>query len=245
MASDRLGVVMAAMADAAQDQSASVVEQVCAAAVQLLELSGAGVSLMSEGQLRGTAGASKGGIAVVQELELTLGEGPCLASWVRMEPVLEPDIENPVHARWPAFAQAASRAGVLAVFALPLHIGAIGVGVLALYRDHAAALSDEELGLGLVLADVGTQAILGLQAGASGEELHPLLAHEPAHWAEIHQATGMVAAQLEIPLDEAFVRLRSHAFAAGCTLREVANEVVARNLRLLRNGDDPSWAGGA
>ncbi len=236
MESDRRSVVLAAMADTARGGSASVVEQVCAAAVQLLGLSGAGISLMSDGQLRGTAGVSDGGIAVVQELELTLGEGPCFAAWAGMESVLEPDLANPTQARWPAFAQAAARSGVLAVFALPLRIGAIGVGVLALYRDRAAALGDDELALGLVLADVATQAILGLQASAPSDQLHPLLAHEPAHWAEIHQATGMIAVQLEVPLDEAFVRLRSHAFAHGRALREVANDVVARNLQLREDG---------
>ncbi|MHB8243502.1 MAG: GAF and ANTAR domain-containing protein [Solirubrobacteraceae bacterium] len=245
MASDRQSMVLTAMADAARGGSTSVVEQVCVAAAQLLALSGVGISLMSQGQLRGTAGVREGGIAMVQELELTLGEGPCLEAWARMEPVLEPDLANPRQVRWPTFAQSGVRSGVLAVFALPLHIGAIGVGVLALYRDCASALSDDELGLGLVLADVATQAILGLQAGASGEELHPLLAHEPAHWAEIHQATGMIAAQLEVPLDEAFVRLRSHAFADGRALREVANDVVARNLRLLKDGDDPGPTCGA
>ena len=69
--------------------------------------------------------------------------------------------------------------------------------MLALYRDHAAPLEEEELALGLVLAEVATQTILGLQAGAPPQQLHVLLADEPAHWAEIHQATGMVSVQLE------------------------------------------------
>jgi hypothetical protein len=121
---------------------------------------------------------------------------------------------------------------VRAVFAFPLQLGAMTLGVLALYRDRAAPLSDEELAIGLVLAEVATQAILGLQAGAPPEELHVLLADEPAHWAEIHQATGMASAQLGVSLDEAFVRLRSHAFGSDRPLREVACDVVARRLRL-------------
>jgi AmiR/NasT family two-component response regulator len=74
--------------------------------------------------------------------------------------------------------------------------------------------------------------ILGLQAGAPAERLHELLAGEPAHWAEIHQATGVVALQLGVPLDEGFVRLRAYAFARELSLRELAREVVARRLRL-------------
>jgi GAF domain-containing protein/ANTAR domain-containing protein len=224
------------MGDADGVGSASMIDRVCAAAVALLSLSGAGLSLMVDGELRGTAGVSESGIAAVQELQLTLGEGPCVDAWRSMEPVLEADLAEPAQARWPAFAQAGVQAGVRAVFAFPLQLGAVALGVLALYRDRPAPLSDEELALGLVLAEVATQAILGLQAGAAPEQLHVLLADEPAHWAEIHQATGMVAAQLAVSLDEAFVRLRSFAFANDRALREVAGDIVARRLRLAGSG---------
>jgi GAF domain/ANTAR domain len=230
--SDRLSVVLAAMADGGRAGTGSLISRVCGAAVELLSLSGAGISLMADGELRGTAGVSERGIAVVQELELTLGEGPCIDAWESMEPVVESDLERPARVRWPAFAQACERSAVRAVFALPLHLGAIGIGVLVLYRDRSGGLSEEELALGLVLSDVATQVVLGLQAGAAPEELHELLAREPAHWAEVHQATGMVSAQLGVPLDEAFVRLRAHAFADGRALREIAYEVLARRLRL-------------
>jgi hypothetical protein len=224
------------MADAGPGASASMVDRVCAAAVELLSLSGAGLSLMVDGQLRGTAGVSEQGIAVVQELQLTLGEGPCVDAWRSMEPVLEADLANPAQGRWPAFARAGVQAGVRAVFAFPLQLGAVGLGVLALYRDRPVPLGDEELALGLVLAEVATQTILGLQAGAPAEQLHVLLADEPAHWAEIHQATGMISAQLEVSLDEAFVRLRAFAFATDRALREVAGDIVARRLRLAGQG---------
>jgi hypothetical protein len=220
------------MADADRDGSASMVDRICGAAVVLLSLSGAGLSLMADGELRGTAGVSEPGIEAMQELQLTLGEGPCVDAWRDLEPVLEADLADPAQPRWPAFAEAGVQAGVRAVFAFPLQLGAASLGVLALYRNQPAPLSDEELALGLVLAEVATQTILGLQAGAPAEQLHVLLAEEPAHWAEIHQATGMISAQLEVSLDEAFVRLRSFAFANDHPLREVAEDVVARRLRL-------------
>ena len=48
----------------------------------------------------------------------------------------------------------------------------------------------------------------------------------------VHQASGMVAAQLEIGVGEALVRLRAYAFANDRSLSEVAEDVVARRLRL-------------
>ncbi len=214
------------------DGSAPVIDRVCSAAVELLSLSGAGLSLMVEGDLRGTAGVSEPGVELVQELQLTLGQGPCVDAWVSGEPVLEADLAEPAVARWPIFAEVAVRAGVRGVFALPLRIGAIGIGVLVLYRNRPGSLSVEELARGLVLADVAAHAILEVQAGALADRLDTTLAQEPAHWAEVHQATGMVSTQLGIPLDDAFVLLRAHSFANNLSLREVAGAVVSRRLRL-------------
>lgn len=220
------------MAEAETGDAASLVDRICSAAVALLSLSGAGLSLMVDGQLRGTAGVSDPGIAAVQELQLMLGEGPCVDAWESSAPVMEPNLADPAPVRWPAFGPAGVTAGILAVFALPLHVGAIRVGVLVLYRDRTGALTADELADGLVLADVAVHTVLGLQAGAPADGLHELLAKEPPHWAEVHQATGMVSAQLDVSLDEAFVRLRGHAFAQGLELRVVARAVVEHRLRL-------------
>lgn len=210
----------------------SAVDRVCAAGVALLSLKGAGLSLMVDGELRGTAGVSDPGIAIVQELQLALGEGPCVDAWRTSAAVLEPDLADPAVVRWPAFAQASVESGVLAMFAFPLHLGAARIGVLVLYRQHAGGLTADELAYGLVLADVATQVALGLQAGAPAGTLHELLAKEPTHWAELHQATGMVSVQLGVSLDQAFVRLRARAFVDGRPLRAVAREIVAGRLRL-------------
>jgi hypothetical protein len=47
---------------------------------------------------------------------------------------------------------------------------------------------------------------------------------------EVHQASGMVSAQLDITVDDALLVLRGHAFATSTSLREVATDVVARRL---------------
>lgn len=49
---------------------------------------------------------------------------------------------------------------------------------------------------------------------------------------EIHQASGMVAAQLDIPVAEALVLIRARAYAAGQLVKVIANDVIARRLRL-------------
>lgn len=100
------------------------------------------------------------------------------------------------------------------------------------YRARSGALNSDQLAQGLVLADLASQVVLAVQAGAPADGVHELLAGEPPHWAEVHQATGMVSVQLGVSMDEAFVRLRAHAFAQGRALREVSKDVVTRRLRL-------------
>lgn len=55
---DRLSAVLAAMADTDGDR-APALDRLCAAGVGLLSLRGAGISLMVDGALRGTAGVSR------------------------------------------------------------------------------------------------------------------------------------------------------------------------------------------
>jgi hypothetical protein len=231
VATDRLAVVLKSIADLADD-GGTVIDRVCAAAVSLLSLSGAGLTLMIDGRLRETAGVSDRQIGALQEIQLTLGEGPCLDAARLGEPVLEPALADPEARRWPAFGPEAIDAGLQAVFAFPLRFGAVGIGVLALYRDRPGELSADELAYGLVLADVATHVVLDLQAGAPPDTLHELLVEDQAHWAEVHQATGMISVQLGVPAEEAFVRLRARAFAREEPLRAVAHQVVGGRLRL-------------
>jgi AmiR/NasT family two-component response regulator len=52
----------------------------------------------------------------------------------------------------------------------------------------------------------------------------------PAMRREVHQATGMVQAQLEVSATEAFSRLRAHAYSAERPIEDVARDVVRREL---------------
>jgi hypothetical protein len=54
----------------------------------------------------------------------------------------------------------------------------------------------------------------------------------------VHQASGMVAAQLDVSIGQALIRLRAYAFGNDRPLSEVANDVVARKLRFdARSGE--------
>jgi len=145
--------------------------------------------------------------------------------------VLEPDLDEPSTPRWPAFAGPAVEAGVRAIFGFPLHVGAVRLGALNLYRDRPGPLSDDQHADALVMADVAAQALLLLQAEAPPGELAAELESGADFHFAVHQASGMVAAQLDVSVGEALIRLRAHAFGNDRALAGVSEDVVARRLR--------------
>jgi hypothetical protein len=117
------------------------------------------------------------------------------------------------------------------VFGFPLQVGAVRLGGLHLYRDRQGPVTDDQHADALVMADLAAQAVLVLQANApSGKLAAELEAGADFHYG-VHQASGMVAAQLEVSVGQALIRLRAYAFGNDRPLAEVAEDVVARTLR--------------
>lgn len=177
----------------------------------------------------GVVAASDRVAGAMAESQCSLGEGPCVDASRERRPVLQPDVLATGGARWPAFTAEAAAAGVRAVFALPLQVGAISVGSLGLYRHVAGGLTDAELAEALVVADAATLILLHLQDG--GGDLPRMLTQPYDDRAETHQASGMISVQLGVGMSEALVRLRAHAYAGSRAVSDVAADVVARRIR--------------
>ena len=207
--------------------------RICHLCVQLLEVTGAGVSMVTATGNRRVVCATDEVSARIEDLQFTLGEGVCVDAVQAGIPVLVGDLDEPgdiVVERWPAFMEGAARAGVRAVFAFPLRIGAITVGVLDLYRDRPGDLTAGQLATALMAADAAGLALLYLGSGRRGAFAHDMDGYA-AYQMQVHQATGMVKVQLGVTIEEAFLMLRAHAFAAGQPVAEVARDVVERRLR--------------
>jgi hypothetical protein len=134
--------------------------------------------------------------------------------------------------RWLAFTPPAVRAGVRAVFGFPLRLGTVRLGALYLYRDCPGPLSGDQHADALVVADVAARWVLEAQAGAPADVVAgELEAGADFHFA-VHNAAGMVSVQEGISVTEALIRLRAYAFSSDRLLADVAEDVVARRLRL-------------
>ncbi|MDX6350447.1 MAG: hypothetical protein QOF84_5237 [Streptomyces sp.] len=231
--SARIHVLVAEQA-ARRGARVSVVD-VCVAAVAALPVGGAGVSAMSRTAASHPLCSTDDVSAQLEELQLTLGEGPCVDAFALGVAVLTPDLlSDDVLDRWPVFASAAAEAGAGAVFAFPLQIGAISPGVLDLYAEVAGELDAEDLADAMAFADTATLILLDTAIDEPDGRVRDLGGYR----AEIDQATGILTEQLGVGIEDAFVRLRAHAYAHGRRLADVAADVVARRLRFARDPID-------
>jgi GAF domain-containing protein len=211
----------------------------CQVAAEITGVSGAGIMVIDGDQTRGSVCCSNPVSALIEDLQYTLGEGPCVDAHTLGVPVAEADLACPTVPRWPAFSPPAVTGGVRAVFGFPVRIGAVRLGALDLYRDQPGQLSDDQYADALVMADVVARSMLAVQAGAPAGTL-PVEFEDGADFhLVVHQAAGMVSVQLGISVAEALVRLRAHSFATETLLAEVAQDVVDRRLR-FGNTDGPT-----
>jgi GAF domain-containing protein len=194
-------------------------------------MTGAGIMLMSGDVPRGSVCSTNPVSALVEQLQYTLGEGPCVDAYNQGSPVFEPDLANPRTPRWLAFSGPVLEAGVRAVFGFPLQVGAVRLGSMDLYRDKPGPLTDDQHADALVMADVAAHAVLMVQAEAPAGMLAAELEAGADFQYVVHQASGMVAVQLDVSVGQALIRLRAHAFGNERPLTEVARDVVARSLR--------------
>jgi hypothetical protein len=205
------------------------------ASAAALPLTGAAIIWMTDRGPGSMLAGTNDTAAVLEELQFTLGEGPCIDASASGRTISVPDLSKDGLRRWHGFAAGALEAGVNAVFAVPLQVGGIRLGVLDLYRNEAGGLGRAGLREAFAFAQAATSVLLHLQAQHSTDaELDLLLEGPAAGRAVVHQATGMVAIQLAVPLVDALVCLRARSYAEERPIAELARDVVER---LVRFGD--------
>lgn len=217
---------------------------ICAVLVTEAGVDGSAVTVLVEPAQRETLYASDQTASNLAELALTLGEGPSIDA-MTSGPVLVADLASRDSTdQWPIFAPAAIDAGVHATFALPMRVGGIRLGIVDLHRSVPGALSRAQLRNALILAQAARLLLLDSSAVDGGADVDE---HSGLHLPEVHQATGMLIAQLDVSAAVALARLRAYAYSSNRRLRDVAADIVARRLRLRPDldGDHPGGTRGA
>ncbi|WP_052457410.1 GAF and ANTAR domain-containing protein [Streptomyces sp. AcH 505] len=234
---DRLFHALAVAVDGRDAQG--IPAALCRACVDVLDITGASVSLSGGPEVRTLWWSSSPVAEALAEAQYTLGDGPCHSALSLAAPVLAGDLTQGVDARrWPVFAQRAVELGVRAVFSLPLGSEAMTVGTLDLYREQPGNLSARDMAFAFPAGDAITLSLMRLHAAdvgagaVGGQDVSSWLDAAQSEHQEVHYATGMVMVQLGVDPQYALARLRAYAFLESRTVTEVARDVIAHRVIL-------------
>lgn len=193
----------------------------------LLPVEGVAVSVLRGPAGQWTVSATNETAGWLDELQFSLGEGPCWDAMDADAPVSAPNLRSGTEARWPAFTDAVnSEPGVSALHAFPLVLGSLKIGAVDVYSAEPGHLGATEIAEGSALASIATWQVLRTMLAREQFDDVPV----PASRREVHQATGMVLVQLGVSAEDAELIIRAHAFATGSTVAEVSAGIVAREL---------------
>jgi hypothetical protein len=211
---------------ATRDPQAPLSTRMCAAYVDLSGAAGAALTVDYTTPNRVTLCATTDVARRLEDLQDVLGEGPghSAAESGQIELCAVPGSAS---SRWSIFVEAAQDVVPNAtIHAVPMHPHHDVFGVITLYDDPAGgrrlALNGEHLQF---LANVVGAALIGEAGDPATFNSGPW-----ASRARVHQATGMVVAQLRLSPEDALAVLRAHAYGQQSTLSEIASAVVERRL---------------
>ncbi|WXF92328.1 GAF and ANTAR domain-containing protein [Curtobacterium flaccumfaciens pv. flaccumfaciens] len=198
-----------------------------------------GVSISTFGELcpSETVSATDEVATRIDEIQLDLSEGPCWTALATDAPVLETDLVQRPNAAWPAFNDAVRSEPVGAVFAFPVAFGPFPLGAIDVYVPEPATIEDDTVRQAMTLASAVSRRVLRRALRSIADEDDALLDRSPSSRRVVHQATGVVLAQLDISPEDAYLLLQGHAFARRTTMRRVAEEILDGTVRFEKRGD--------
>jgi len=169
----------------------------------------------------------------LEDLYATTGEGPRVDAFTTGMPVAAADLGH-AHATWPRFTPRALARGIRAVFALPVRLGSVPVGVLSVYRATAGPLSATDHARFCRYARAATVLLRAARYVNSAGQASGSL---PQAAGEVQQAIGVIMEHATVDAATALHRLRAYARRSQRPMRDVVTEVRADHLRF-----DPTTA---
>jgi hypothetical protein len=203
-------------------------DALCRAAVTVLPIDSMAISVYLGEDVAVPMGVSDTGAATAEQLQFTLGEGPCYRSYEIKNSVLVPDIDQTDSSRWPVYAtELTGRTSYRAVFAFPLMPLGVPVGSVSLYRRSPGVL--EAFRESRLVAD--RIAVRLLQAGVFGDSADdeiPQWLNRPRalRRRRVSMAQGMTMQVNKMNPSQALALLRSYAFTLDRMLDDVAHDIV-------------------
>ncbi len=207
--------------------------------VTLLDVSAAGVMLVSPQGSLGLVASSSEAMRLLELFELQAQEGPCLDAFRDGQPVEYENLQAGT-GRWPSFSTAALEAGFRSAVALPLRLRDATLGALNLLSVRQTLMVEADIIVARAFADLASVSIVQHRTATEAQRLNEQLSSALTSRVVIEQAKGVIAERSKVDMGRAFEMLRSAARSSQRPLSEVAED-VARGRKVL---GAPSPAGG-
>jgi hypothetical protein len=204
----------------------SVYDAVCSTAVELVDgCDHASMMLRRSGRVE-TVAASDDVARRIDELERTIGEGPCLDAIDDSEPDQHICADLSEGSKWPQLAtHILQETSVRGMAGFRLRQDGQRVGALNVFSNTAGALSEHSLDQAIMLTAFASVTLAALERGEEATTLRRGLESNR----EIGKAVGLLMAMHDIDDDRAFEMLAKVSQEMNVKVAEVAAQVVAHH----------------
>jgi len=208
------------------DSYEHVYDALCRSAVDIVDgCDHASLMLRQHGRNK-TAAASDDVARRIDEMEVELGEGPCIDAMDDDEPDQHLCTDLTSGSKWPALAlRIRQETPVKGMAGFRLRRDGEKVGALNVFSDTPGALSQHSLDQAIVLTAFASIAMAALERGEEAVTLRRGLESNR----EIGKAIGLLMAMHGISDDQAFEMLAKVSQEMNIKLAEVASQVVAHH----------------
>lgn len=155
---------------------------------------------------------------LVDALQNTTGQGPCLDAAYEQLIVRVPDLSS--ERRWPEFSQGAAQLGARSMMSIQLFVSGDRLGALNLYGDGPNAFNDESEQVGLLVA--AHAAVAFADSKKISQLGEALLARQL-----IGQAEGILMERYKINPEQAFILLSRASTRSNIKLRDIAEHLAS------------------
>ncbi|TCL77937.1 MULTISPECIES: GAF and ANTAR domain-containing protein [unclassified Rathayibacter] len=162
---------------------------------------------------------------LIEVLQLSAGDGPCVDSYESGSVVTAGDREN-ITLRWPAFALAAQDSGYQSVHAVPLRLRQKTIGSLNFFSDSPGVFEVKDVLVAQTIADVATIGLVQEQAIREASLARAQLQHALDARIVIEQAKGIIAHSRNVDMESAWRTLRQYARSHESRVSDIAKAVV-------------------
>lgn len=173
-----------------------------------------------------TIGGSSGRAVVIDRIEQSLGDGPCIDALDTGVPVLLGDVSS--DPRWPEYGSALAAAGIASALGIPMKLDDDAGAVLDFFAPVSGLFSEQAVADGVRFGEMAGKALrLAVRIASADRRAENLRAAMDTRTV-IDVACGIIMAQNKCSKDQAFELLRSASNTRNQKLNEIAEALVNR-----------------